>query len=338
MLTGRTPRDIVSGVSIQIENSPIDHAAAARSFLAHAAPHVAVEERLVRGGGIQPVASSATNAAPAQAKQSFYFFDFDDNIMYLSTPVVIRNRQTGQSKNVSTTEFANIRNDLGQIGAWKDFEIFDGTYRHFSDIPPDQLKPSQTQYFLEDIEKAISAKETDWQAPSWPLLVYACQHQRPTVIITARGHSRETIADGLRLLAKKELLPKAPNLFAVYPVGNPEVAVELIDGVSDPKEQQRLKGARDTTSDLKRLAIRQAVDMALQKYGAEPDHHFGMSDDDPLNVDLIIKAMCDCKVKYMQKRFFVINTHKGEWVKLEVFPATHPVAGNPFVNGETSSK
>ncbi len=52
-----------------------------------------------------------------------------------------------------------------------------------------------------------------------------------------------------------------------------------------------------------------------------------MSDDDPQNVDLIVKAMCDCKARHMRKRFFVINTHQGEWVKLEVFPVSYPVTG-----------
>lgn len=37
----------------------------------------------------------------------------------------------------------------------------------------------------------------------------------------------------------------------------------------------------------------------------------GMSDDDPGNIDLIVKAMCDCKKKYLDKRFFAIDTHKG---------------------------
>lgn len=50
-----------------------------------------------------------------------------------------------------------------------------------------------------------------------------------------------------------------------------------------------------------------------------------MSDDDPENVDLIIKAMCDCKKKYLDKRFYVIKMHKGEQVKLEVFPVDYPV-------------
>jgi hypothetical protein len=29
----------------------------------------------------------------------------------------------------------------------------------------------------------------------------------------------------------------------------------------------------------------------------------------------------------LKKRFFVINTHQGEWVKLEVFPVNYPVTG-----------
>ena len=79
---------------------------------------------------------------------------------------------------------------------------------------------------------------------------------------------------------------------------------------------------------LKRVAINNLVESALKIYGSVPEHRFGMSDDDPNNVDLIIKAMCECKNKYPDKRFFVINTHKGEHVKLEVFPINFPVTKN----------
>jgi hypothetical protein len=54
-----------------------------------------------------------------------------------------------------------------------------------------------------------------------------------------------------------------------------------------------------------------------------------MSDDDPQNVSLIIRAMSECKQKYADKRFFVINTHMNEEVKLEVFPIDTPVVGRP---------
>jgi len=167
----------------------------------------------------------------------------------------------------------------------------------------------------------------EWQAPSWPLFVHACQKQRPVAIVTGRGHSRETLQAGIRVLAEKKLIPREPNYLAVYPVGHTQVVEELIASLDDPKERERIRGLKSNTSDLKRIAIRNAVETALEVYGAEPEHRFGMSDDDPENVDLIVKAMCDCKTKHLSKRFFVINTHQGEWVKLEVFPVNYPVTG-----------
>ena len=64
----------------------------------------------------------------------------------------------------------------------------------------------------------------------------------------------------------------------------------------------------------------------IERYGDAP-HRFGMSDDDPENVELIISAMRDAKLDHAGMRFFVINTHLGEKVKLEVFPVDFPVTG-----------
>ncbi len=183
------------------------------------------------------------------------------------------------------------------------------------------------QQFITDITRAIAGPKADWQGPAWPLFVHACEKQRPIAIVTARGHSPETLQAGIRLLAKKKLIPREPNYLVVSPVGNEQVAEELLASLSDEKERERIRVLPDRTSVLKRIAIRNAVETALLKYGAEPEHRFGMSDDDPQNVDLIIKAMCDCKLKHPTKRFFVINTHHREWVKLEVFPVDYPVTG-----------
>ena len=54
-------------------------------------------------------------------------------------------------------------------------------------------------------------------------------------------------------------------------------------------------------------------------------------DDDPANVNLIISAMRDCKLKYSDRRFFVVNTHYTPEdgidlrVKLEVFGYDQPI-------------
>ncbi len=129
------------------------------------------------------------------------------------------------------------------------------------------------------------------------------------------------------MLLEQGKIEKAPNYFSIYAVGNPEIARELIDGLEDDKERDRVRGLNDPTSALKRIAIRNTVDKAIEVYGDKAEHRFGMSDDDPKNVNLIIKAMCDCKNKHLDKRFFVIDTHEGELVKLEVFPVDYPVTG-----------
>jgi hypothetical protein len=169
------------------------------------------------------------------------------------------------------------------------------------------------QTFVRDLKAAIDSGKT-WQGPSWPLLVHAAANQRPIACVTARGHEPATIEAGLAELVKLGLLAAVPPIVSMYTVSNPGVLKAL--GVTDPHM---------TVPSIKKLAIRDAVARGLAQYGAEPPHRFGMSDDDPNNVTLAISAMRDCKVKYPDKRFFVINTNREEFVKLEIFPMAHPV-------------
>jgi len=252
---------------------------------------------------------------------SFYFFDFDDNIMFLDTQIYIHNTETGETKGVSTGQFADIQPFLGKDGEYKKYEIFSktingirGSYNNFRDILENELKPGQKQYFVKDVEEAI-ASDKKWQAPSWDLFKYACEKHRPVSIITARGHKPETLKAGVRVLVENGKIRREPNYHTIFPVGN--------DGVrrGELKDPQLSL----TTPELKKRAIRKSVDKAMEEYGKEPEHCFGMSDDDPQNVSLIVRAMRDCKDTYPNQRFFVISTHAGEEVKLEVFPPDYPV-------------
>ncbi len=65
--------------------------------------------------------------AEERAGTSFYFFDFDDNIMFLETPILLRNKQNGETRIVSTHEFATIRTMLGTPGEWLEYEQFEQT-------------------------------------------------------------------------------------------------------------------------------------------------------------------------------------------------------------------
>ncbi|UCG12452.1 MAG: hypothetical protein JSU72_18510, partial [Deltaproteobacteria bacterium] len=137
------------------------------------------------------------NANQKDKSKSFYFFDFDDNIMFLSTPIFVKNKKTNEVKELSTSEFANIRTELGQIEPWKAYAVYDGTYSHFRDIPEDDLQPGQKQWFVQDVEDALAESADKWKAPSWDLFVYACRKERPLAIVTARGHHPETLKAGI---------------------------------------------------------------------------------------------------------------------------------------------
>lgn len=252
---------------------------------------------------------------------SIYFFDVDDNILFLSTPIYILNVETGREKKISTGEFARIHSLLGQPGAWEDYCVYEKTFRRFRDIPENQLQEGQDQNFVRDIRELTQDSSGSWQAPSWKLFVHACNKQRPLSVVTARGHHPDTIKSGIELMREEGLIDKLPNYLTIFPVGNDEIRKSEL---GDP---DLLK----TTPRLKKIAIIKSIEMAIAKYSDVNDIEFGMSDDDPANVNLIISAMRDCKVKYPERRFFVINTHYIEEdgidqrVKLEVFEYDKPV-------------
>ena len=210
---------------------------------------------------------------------SFYFFDLDDNTFFLETPVFVRNKKTREIKSTSTHEFAQIRGMLGAIEPWKDYELFDNSYRNFRDRD-ERGKP---EYLVEDIRKALKTPPDQWQGPAFDMFNYACDRQRPLAIVTARGHSRETIKSGISVMVEKNHLSKEPNYLGVYAVSNEEMRKELLETVTNSEERKTITDSHDPTSPLKRVAIRNLVEKALEEYGSEPEHRFGMSDDDPKN-------------------------------------------------------
>ena len=244
---------------------------------------------------------------------SFYFFDLDDNLFFLPTKLYLWNSQTQIEREISSGEFAtaqHLTKDSSGIQEWVVRE--DYTYRNFRDVPGIS---HEEQQFSKDLLAAI--KMPEWKGPSWALLEHAAKKQRPVVFISARGHAPEVIEAGFRGLADQGLLAAPLSILGIYTVSNPGVQKEL--GVTDRNM---------SIPAMKKIAIKAAVEKALETYGKEPPHRFGMSDDDPNNVMLAINAMRDCKEKYPDKRFFVVNTNKDHYVKLEIFPMLHPVTAD----------
>lgn len=245
--------------------------------------------------------------------RSFYFFDFDDNIACLTTPLILFHKETGAEMPLSSQEWAVAHPQIGKSGKYKDFEISfcdkTGTFKHFRDQEAHELEKlgHQEQIFERDVAKILGFADVEWKGPSWECFYHACFNQRPISIITARGHQPETIRKGIKKFVESGWLPQEPNYLTIFPVSNVEVRKELGD------TQLNM-----STAELKQLAIRKSVEKAFSLYGFNPHHRFGMSDDDPKNLALIIEEMRALKAIYPEICFFVIETHEGQFVKHEI--------------------
>tara|TARA_B100001248_G_scaffold260756_1_gene249883 strand:- start:3035 stop:3952 length:918 start_codon:yes stop_codon:yes gene_type:complete len=246
--------------------------------------------------------------------RSFYFFDFDDNVAYLPSSMFVQHRDGLQELELSTAEWAKHSHSIGKQGPYKDYKVsFDphsGSYRRFRDMDLNWWQKKllrKKQPFVEDMIRALSRMDTEWKGPSWHCFYHAVYNHRPISLITARGHSKETIREGISLFVKHGFLPHEPNYLAIYPVNDIATKREL----GDYKLEL-------SVPELKRAAIRASVEMALRRFGHNAPHRFGMSDDDKKNLAFIMDEMRVLKREKPNMSFFVINTHASAYVKKEI--------------------
>lgn len=245
--------------------------------------------------------------------RSFYFFDFDDNVAFLSTPIIIFHKKTNAEILLSSNQFAHENKNIGITGPYRDyymdFNDQNGSFRYFRDknLHPLEIKDGKKQGFVEDILKALEDLDTHWKAPSWEYFYHATLNKRPVSLITARGHHPSTIIEGVDQIVKAGHLPHRPNYHSIYPVSNPEIRKNLGD-----------IHLSQSVAELKKHAIRASVEKAILEYGHSPFHRFGMSDDDQKNIELITEEMRDLKRKYPEMSFFVIETLKDSFSKREI--------------------
>ncbi len=238
--------------------------------------------------------------------RSFYFFDFDDNIAFLTTPLVLFHKENGSELVITTGEYGQVHPQIGKTGPFEKYEIreldHNGTFRNFRDH-----EGKSRQFFIEDVATILNLPDFNWKGPSWECFYHATFNQRPVSLITARGHHPETLKAGVREFVSQKWLPMEPNYLSVFPVSHHPTRHLLGD-------QELVMGV----AELKQRAIRASVEEAIKTYGHNPHHRFGMSDDDPRNIQLIVEEMTRLKSSYPEMSFFMIETHKGNFIKHEV--------------------
>jgi len=241
--------------------------------------------------------------------RSFYFFDFDDNVAFLSTKIFLFEKVTGREIALSTGDYAQVSKTVGKSGPYKNYEVrFDdttGSFRRFRDLPSSEIEKAMKQPFIEDLLEVLAQEDLKWKGPSWTGFYYATYNQRPLSVITARGHHPDTIKAGIEALKEAGHIPCSPNFLGIYPVSHPDTKTLL--------GEDNASVAR-----LKQLAIRRSVEEAFRHYGYSPHHRFGMSDDDPHNIELILEEMLSLKKDYPEVAFFLIETHGDRHIKHEI--------------------
>jgi hypothetical protein len=239
--------------------------------------------------------------------RSFYFFDFDDNVAFLSTRIFLFHKITGREVALSTGEYARVSKTVGKSGPYRDYEMRlddeTGSFRRFRDLR--SPGNGEVQPFIEDLLEVLAAEDSQWKGPSWTCFFHATYNQRPLSVITARGHHPETIKSGIQSLREHGHIPCEPNYLGIYPVSHPATKGLLGEETA-------------SVARLKQLAIRHSVEEAFRLYGYNPHHRFGMSDDDPHNIELSLEEMISLKKDYPEVAFFLIETQGDQHIKHEI--------------------
>lgn len=130
----------------------------------------------------------------------YYIFDWDDNILHMPTKILMDELQadgTWKKIEVSTSRFAIVRKDSVHYrppdGNW------DNAFKNFEDAP-------DTTHFIEDTVAALEKIEHgEKPGPSYQALKKTLREGRLFAIVTARGHSPETLERAVRVFIKYAL-------------------------------------------------------------------------------------------------------------------------------------
>ena len=130
----------------------------------------------------------------------YYIFDWDDNILHMPTKILmerLRPDGTWEPVEVSTTEFVRARKDAVHYrapgGDWN------AAFRNFEDQPGRDT-------FIEDTVDALEkVAHGERPGPSYNALRKSLREGRLFAIVTARGHSPETIKRAVRVFIKYAL-------------------------------------------------------------------------------------------------------------------------------------
>ena len=148
------------------------------------------------------------NEEVASRDFKFYIFDWDDNILHMPTKIRMEHRDDDgewRPVDLSTATFALVRSDVEHYrapgGNWAE------AFKNFADPPElDADGKPVPNNFLEDTVAALEKVEHgEKPGPSYNALRKTLREGRLFAIVTARGHSPETIKKAVRIFIRYAL-------------------------------------------------------------------------------------------------------------------------------------
>ncbi len=273
------------------------------------------------------------NLSVVDRELKYYIFDWDDNILHMPTRIHLERRLQDGSwvpHLVSTWLFTVIRNDTVNYrppeGNWKkafcEFRDFDETHESI---------------FLKDARTAIDhlLKGQTAPPPSFNTFKKSLIEGRIFAIVTARGHSSETLKRGVRLFIDRVLTPEErttmlSNLrgYVISYEGAPlnesmsdeqtldyYLSLNKYHAVTSPQFEQLVEGRipdYNKSEARKQFAILDFLDQLftiIERIGVRKPISVGFSDDDPANIRAVEEYIRDELAKrFPAVRFVVYDT------------------------------
>lgn len=228
----------------------------------------------------------------------YYAFDWDDNIVQMPTQIILKDDEDGEV-GMSTEDFAEFREIIGK----EPFEYKNKTIVGYGERPYRNFREEGNKQFIVD---SMLAKP----GPSWGDFVEAINGGSIFSIITARGHSPETLRESVynyivtnhNGISKEELLSnlkKYRKYFDDTKMSDKEMIEFYLDlckfhpvtygeGSAANPEEGKIVALRNFVSYVRDLAQKLGEKAYLKndvKNNFIPD--IGFSDDDTKNIDAI---------------------------------------------------
>jgi hypothetical protein len=158
-----------------------------------------------------------------QNKLKYYSFDWDDNILHMSTPIHMDKLIEGNWEPISVfpSEFAHIRNNLNFRNRENNPHK---AYEEFRDIGP-----RGNMAFLLDMQKSISESKF---GPSWNKFIQCLVEGSLFSIVTARAHEYQTLKEGVKWIIDNCLIKQQQDLM----YENCQKFLQLFEGKSFVRE------------------------------------------------------------------------------------------------------